>query len=160
MHAAVRRSPGGRAAAVLLSVALAAAGCSGGDDAVDVQLPEPSAQERAWCARLADRLPESLGADLDRRRTDPASPLVTAWGSPAVVLRCGVGNDSGYPVGAQLLHANSEVVGWWQSRRGNDVLWSTPTAPIRVELVVPAKYESHGGMLATLSPVIESNGVF
>jgi hypothetical protein len=125
-----------------------------------VQPPKPAAQEQAWCARLAGRLPQSLGDDLDRRKTDPASPLVAAWGSPAVVLRCGVADDSGYPVGAQLLHANSEVVGWWQSKRGGDVLWSTPTAPIRVELIVPTRYESHGGMLATLSPVIESNGVF
>jgi hypothetical protein len=85
---------------------------------------------------------------------------VSAWGSPAVVLRCGTPDDSGFPAGAQLLYANSQTVGWWQVERGDTVTWSTPKATVRVELVVPTSYESHGGMLALISPVIETNGVF
>lgn len=160
MTTAVLRSRRGCSAAVLAWVVLAA--CSGGDGGgpVEVTLPQvPDAAHRS-CARLADRLPASLGEGLERRETEPRSPLVAAWGDPAVILRCGVQVDDDYRPGEQLIHANSGIVGWWQHKTGDTVVWQTPNTAVHVELIVPTKYEGHGGMLARISPAVEAMGPF
>jgi len=159
MRTAVLRSRRGCTAAVLLSALVA---CSR-DDAtgpVSVALPSAPPPVERSCSRLAAQLPASLGEGLDRRPTKPESPLVAAWGDPAVVLRCGVTVDEGYSPGDQLIHANSEIVGWWQKKTGKTVLWQTPNTTVHVELRVPTSYDGHGGMLARLSPLVEAMGPF
>jgi len=159
MRTAVLRSRRGCTAAVVLSALL---GCSGDDGArpVAVTVPSPPPPVERSCSRLAAQLPASLGEGLDRRPTEPQSPLVAAWGDPAVVLRCGVTVDEDYSPGDQLIHANSEIVGWWQKKTGKTVLWQTPNTTVHVELRVPASYDGHGSFLARLSPLVEAMGPF
>ena len=159
MRTAVLRSRRGCTAAALLC---ALAACSGDDGKGPVSVtvpPAPAPVERS-CSRLAAQLPASLGEGLDRRATDPQSPLVAAWGNPAVILRCGVTIDEDYSPGDQLIHANSEIIGWWQKKSGKTVLWQTPNNTVHVELRVPTSYDGHGGLLAQLSPLVEAMGPF
>jgi hypothetical protein len=159
MPTAVLRSRRGCTAAVLLSAVVA---CSRGDGSGPVAVSVPSAPppvERS-CSRLAAQLPASLGDGLNRRGTTPESPLVAAWGDPAVVLRCGVAVDEDYSPGDQLIHANSEIVGWWQKKSGETVIWQTPNTTVHVELRVPTSYDGHGSFLARLSPLVEAMGPF
>jgi hypothetical protein len=159
MRSAVLRSRVGAAAVVLLCALPA---CSRDDPtgSVRVDVPAASASVQRSCTRLSERLPDSLGDGLPRRATSPQSPLVAAWGDPAVVLRCGVPVDERYSPGDQLIHANSEIVGWWQRTEGKTVIWQTPANTVHVELRVPTSYGSHGGMLARLSPLVEAMGPF
>jgi hypothetical protein len=77
----VRRYAGVLALSALL------AGCAPGP--VDVDEPRPDEVDAKACHALVDDLPDSV-ADQSRRETDPESPLVAAWGDPAIILRCGL----------------------------------------------------------------------
>src|SRR5262245_47102901 len=74
-------------AVTLLLLALTVCAC--GLDAVQVPAPSPDAATAARCRALNRRLPERLRGHT-RRTTRPQSELVTAWGTPAIALRCGV----------------------------------------------------------------------
>lgn len=122
-----------------------------------VDPPQPGAAVAQACTQLAGKLPDSLGKDLSRRATEPASPLVAAWGSPAVILRCGVPADPDYQTGDQLIEvsADSATARWFLAERGGRAVWSTPVATVHVELIVPARYQG-ADLLARLTPAVSS----
>ncbi len=68
---------------------LALAGCSQGGAPGAVSVPRPSAAAAKLCRALHRALPGTVDG-LARRSTRPASDFTAAWGSPAIVLRCGV----------------------------------------------------------------------
>ncbi|MEU6509432.1 MULTISPECIES: DUF3515 domain-containing protein [unclassified Streptomyces] len=76
---------------VLLAPALllAVAGCSSADDSATVAVPTPDAKTAPVCRALHRVLPQKLDG---RSRNDPAprSAYTAGWGSPAIILRCGV----------------------------------------------------------------------
>lgn len=78
------------AACPVLAVLIAAAGCSAADGGATAAVPSPRAQAAALCRDLDEALPRTL-AGLSREDPSPASALTAGWGSPAVILRCGVG---------------------------------------------------------------------
>jgi hypothetical protein len=71
----------------LAACLLAAAGCAAGGPGVAV--PHPSATAAAVCRALHRALPAKV-AGQRRTATRPTSDFTAAWGSPAIVLRCGV----------------------------------------------------------------------
>ncbi|MGW0993029.1 DUF3515 domain-containing protein [Streptomyces sp. NPDC002520] len=81
-----RHRPLGLLAAALL---IAVAGCSSADDGPTVAVPSPDAKTARVCRDLHRLLPGKLDG---RNRTDPAprSAYTAGWGSPAIILRCGV----------------------------------------------------------------------
>jgi hypothetical protein len=81
-----RHRPLGLLAPALLIVV---AGCSSADDSADVAVPTPDAKTARVCRDLHGVLPEKLDG---RSRTDPGprSAYTAGWGSPAIILRCGV----------------------------------------------------------------------
>jgi hypothetical protein len=133
-----------RTALATLTLVVATSGC--GDDgarAVKVTVPPVAPSVQRACERLAADLPPTIGNGLFRRTTSPASPLVAAWGEPAVVLRCGAPPDPSFKQGDQLIEVTTGggKVGWWANRDGKDVTWSTPRATVNVEVRVPGKYQ-------------------
>ncbi|WP_420035725.1 DUF3515 domain-containing protein [Streptomyces sp. cg28] len=73
-----------------LSLLVAAvAGCSATDDAPEAAVPTPEASVAKLCRNLDEVLPQKLDG-LDRNDPEPSSELTAAWGSPAIILRCGV----------------------------------------------------------------------
>lgn len=71
------------------AVLIAVAGCSSADDSAAVAVPSPDARTAPVCRALHRALPEKLDG---RSRNDPAprSAYTAGWGSPAIILRCGV----------------------------------------------------------------------
>ncbi|GHA03243.1 DUF3515 domain-containing protein [Streptomyces echinoruber] len=85
MNSSRHRSPGLPALVLLLALA----GCSSADDGARVAVPTPDAQVTQLCRNLDTALPRKV-AGLSRRDPKPASALTAGWGSPAIILRCGV----------------------------------------------------------------------
>ncbi|MFF7094936.1 DUF3515 domain-containing protein [Streptomyces rubradiris] len=75
----------------LLAVALlvAVAGCSAADDSGTVAVPTPDARTAPLCRDLDKALPRKVDGQ-PRRDPEPPSAYTAAWGSPAIILRCGV----------------------------------------------------------------------
>ena len=128
-------------------------GCSRGPSLPAVAVPLPSA-DPSGCARFAARLPDTLGRGLPRRGTIPEDSRVAAYGDPPVVVRCGAPYAATYRKGEPLVSVNE--VAWYQQVGDDEVTWSTPTAFVNVELVVPRRYESQGGLLSVLSGAVRA----
>jgi hypothetical protein len=115
---------------------------------VRVTPPDPSGPVAAACARLVNYLP----AILDGKRSrvvQPKSPLVHAWGSPPIVLRCGVPQPADYDPGSPQTATVDGVV-WFQDIGRTSVTWTAIRRTADVELVVPTSYEAQGGFLVEL----------
>ncbi|MFI8074813.1 MULTISPECIES: DUF3515 domain-containing protein [unclassified Streptomyces] len=72
-----------------LALLIAVAGCSSADDSASAAVPSPGTKATKLCANLDKALPPKLDG-LSREDPEPASTLTAGWGSPAIILRCGV----------------------------------------------------------------------
>jgi hypothetical protein len=72
-----------------LVLLIAATGCSSADDTASAVVPSPDAKVTELCQNLDKRLPRKV-MGLDRNDPEPRSALTAGWGSPAIILRCGV----------------------------------------------------------------------
>ncbi|KAA0922358.1 DUF3515 domain-containing protein [Streptomyces apricus] len=81
-----RASSVGLPALVLL---IAATGCSSADDNAPTPVPSPGQKAAKLCRNLDESLPRKVDG-LDREDPEPRSALTAGWGSPAIILRCGV----------------------------------------------------------------------
>jgi Protein of unknown function (DUF3515) len=133
-----------RRAAVGAAGLLALAGCAQGPVRAAPPAPESAAVARI-CRSLHRALPGKVDG-LSRRDTKPDSDLTAAWGSTAVVLRCGG------PVPPQLnpgdrLHyrPTSDAVGvngvdWLPQMSRQGVRFTTVERKANVEVWVPRHY--------------------
>ncbi|MFC9912084.1 DUF3515 domain-containing protein [Streptomyces sp. NPDC059862] len=76
----------GLPASVLL---ITVVGCSSADDSAGTAVPSPDTEVTKLCQNLDGALPREV-AGLERRDPEPRSVLTAGWGSPAIILRCGV----------------------------------------------------------------------
>lgn len=122
-------------------------------------MPDLSSADQQACAALAEDLPDTL-ADEDRVEIEPADAPAAAYGDPAIVVTCGVGEPAGFGPGAQCELVNG--VPWYIPSEQYDDLsldleitsaWHRP----RVRIVVPADARGlESGAMAGLSgPVAE-----
>ena len=118
-----------------------------------VDPPAPSGAVRETCARLVNYLPPTLDGH-DSRVTDPRTPLVHVWGSPPIVMRCGVAVPSGYDPGSAL-STTVNGVRWFQHNGDDAVTWTAVRERANIELVVPHAYEGQGGFLVELASSIK-----
>jgi hypothetical protein len=128
-----------------------AAGCSRG--VLHVSPPTPANNVVTYCSALIDQLPTRLDGHATRV-VDPRSPLTHAWGSPPIVLRCGVPEP---PATVQDAVNATEVDGvtWLQQIDRATVRWTTVRSAATVELDVPTSYQSQGGLLVDLAGPIQ-----
>jgi len=136
---------------------LVASGCTHGT--FTVTPPNPSGQVQQLCDHLGNQLPPTLAA-LPSRVVNPRSPLTHAWGSPPVVLRCGVPAPTGYrPSSASTTAING--VRWYQVVGDRAVVWTAirpgPVAhsSVFVELAVPTHYPAADAFLVALANPIK-----
>ncbi|MDI5968458.1 DUF3515 domain-containing protein [Streptomyces sp. SL13] len=141
-----RRSVAGRPAARVLAAVcclLPLAAC--GSDRQQVAAPRPAGAAARDCLALHRVLPKSLHG-LTRRTTSPSSDFTAAWGSPAIVLRCGVPRPALLTPGSAGYDPNAEAadlggVNWLpQTTHQVDVLMTTTGRQAYVEVTVPAQY--------------------
>ena len=84
----------------------------------------------------------------------PRSPLVHAWGSPPIALRCGVPRPVRYDPGSNQT-ATVDGVSWFQEIGTTAVRWTAIRDHFNVELSVPKSYEGQGGFLVQLGAAIK-----
>ena len=97
--------------------------------------PAASAAVAAVCGKLLGALPRTL----DGRPARPVSAApdqVVAWGSPPVVLRCGVGPVTVPPDTNEQFQING--VRWYAETHGSAVVFTTTDRTVPVEVTVPA----------------------
>ncbi|GAB3984316.1 hypothetical protein GCM10029978_093630 [Actinoallomurus acanthiterrae] len=137
---------------IVAALSVFAAGCGAGE--VEVPAPSPPASAVSLCRTLRDRLPQRLHG-LKRRDTTPRSPYVTAWGSPAIAVRCGVPR----PAGLQNLTAQLAVingVSWLPQPPDRPVTFTAVGRHAYVEVTVPGKYAPPGDVLNELTGAIKA----
>lgn len=142
------RSPLARCG-LLTGWGLLAAACGVGAVRVPVPTPDPAAAR--ICAGL--RLPDRLHGE-DRRSTEPASPLVAAWGSPAIALRCGVGRPVTLLPASELVTING--VNWFPQPADRPITFTAVGRRAYVEVTVPAKYAPAGDVLIELTDMVKT----
>ncbi|HVF20560.1 MAG TPA: DUF3515 family protein [Mycobacteriales bacterium] len=120
-------------------------------DPVDVsRYPAPAAATSRPCAQFAAALPDSLGS-LDRRPVLADHVGWTAYGEPAVVVRCGGSASTRYRPGDQMISIND--VAWYadESRAGG-VDFSLPRSIVNVSVWIPSAYRAD--LLSALSGAV------
>ena len=138
------------AVALLITVA----GCSSADDSASAAVPSPDGKVAELCRNLDKVLPATVDGE---RRADPepASALTAGWGSPAIILRCGVpqppkmvdpkvadGRDPDAVAGGV------NGVDWlMESEDGGGYLFTTANREAYVEVQAPEGVDSSGVLI-------------
>jgi hypothetical protein len=126
------------------------AGCSPGPTPVSV--PSPAPEVAAACTQLVKALPEKV-LDAKRRKTEPASPLTTAYGDPPIEITCGVSPPAGMAEAqSQCFEVNG--VGWFAKEVTNGVVFTTIGRALYLEVAVPSKYKPEANALTDVSDVV------
>jgi hypothetical protein len=143
---------------IALLVAAGAAGLIFGELRRDkpvrvTSLPTPTAAEATACTKLSDALPVTIGDGLKSRKVTPSGPLVHAWGTPGVVLRCGVG----YPPNFVTTSLGGDVGGilWFPTQTADAVIYTTVDRVPRISVAVPSHYSQSFDILTSLSDAVK-----
>lgn len=128
--------------------------------AVTVDPPDSRATS-AQCRDLVASLPSTV-MDQERRDVEPAGAPAAAWGSPAIVLSCGVGKPTALRRDSSCLVVND--VGWLASQKGvaldlnaspgGDVTFTTIGRSPYVELLVPGEWTPQGNALVDVADAV------
>lgn len=117
-------------------------------------VPSPSAADAAACRQLSAALPSTIGDGLKTRKVRPNSPLLHAWGTPGVVLRCGVG----YPPNFLTTSQGGVVDGilWFPTQTTDAVIYTSVDRVPRVSVAVPSHYSQSFDILSSLSNAVKA----
>lgn len=110
-----------------------------------------AAKTQQICADLAAQLPDTL-AGQNSRPTDPESVLTTAWGDPAIIVRCGVPRPEALEPTSQLTSVNG--VDWFPEELTRGYLFTTYGRRVYVEVTVPDDYAPEIGPVTELSAAV------
>jgi hypothetical protein len=116
-------------------------------------VPTPSKADFAACKKLSALLPATVGDGLKTRVVHPDSPLLHAWGTPAAVLRCGVGYPPHYDAAA--LPGVIDGIGWYSTEASDAVIFTTLDRLPRVSVAIPRKYPISFDILVSLSGALK-----
>ena len=115
-------------------------------------MPSPAPDVAAACAQLVKALPEKV-LDAKRRKTEPASPLTTAYGDPPIEVTCGVSPPAGMAdAQSQCFEVNG--VGWFAKEVTNGFVFTTIGRALYLEVAVPSKYKPEANALTDFSDVV------
>lgn len=137
---------------VALAVAPAVALSACAIDAVRVPAPTPDPGVARMCQALHRGLPQRLRGQ-ERRTTRPDSPLVAAWGTPAIALRCGVPRPPALTPTSEL--AAVDGLPWLPEPPGRPARFTAVGLRAYVEVTVPATYAPPGEVLGELGPAVK-----
>jgi hypothetical protein len=138
------------AAASVVVAALLLAGCSRG---VAVPVPDPAPEGAAAyaCAELKSRFP-ALVLGRPTTATTPTSSYTSAWGDPAIVVRCGVPVPAALTPTSQLITVNG--IDWLPEQLERGYLFTTVGRAPAVEVSVPDAYRPESDALVDLAPAV------
>lgn len=141
---------------VLLVVLLAGGLTACGDDGPKVRAYDVSEAGRSRCPALIAALPEKVAG---KERVALDDPYAAAWGDPAIILRCGVGEPEGFDDFSAC--QRTEGVDWFvpesvmEDQRA-DVLMSTVGRSPGIDVLVPARYRPTAGPMVDLAEAIKA----
>ena len=115
-------------------------------------VPTPDAADAAACRKLSALLPKTIGDGLKTRTVHPASPYLHAWGTPAAVLRCGVGFPPNFPSAGGA--AQIDGVTWLPTPAQGATVYTAIDRLPRVSIAIPDHYQVTGDLLLSLSAAI------
>ncbi|MEU5090850.1 DUF3515 domain-containing protein [Streptomyces sp. NPDC021356] len=140
---------------VVLAALITAAGCSSSDDRATAAVPSPDAAVTKLCGNLDAALPRKVDG-LSRADPRPDSALTAGWGSPAIILRCGV------PRPAEMNDPEADGaevngVGWLLRKQPDgSFLFTTTLRKAYVEVSLPASRTGNGvAPLVSLAPAVK-----
>jgi hypothetical protein len=110
--------------------------------------PPADAADSPGCQSLKDDLPDTVAGE-HRLAIAPPSPHTAAWGSPAVVWRCGVRVPTALAADSQLIVVDETE--WLPESLEAGVRFTSLNKSPRIELTVPAIYPDPAGLLTTLT---------
>ena len=131
-------------------VAVVLVGCS---TTLEVSSPHPTGPGASVCQDLREAAPETL-AGVPRRDVD-TDGVALAWGSPPVVLRCGVTAAAG--LGPTSRCDNVNGVDWYTEDLGDGYRFTTVGREVPVEVTVPADYAPEASVLLDLADAVRSS---
>jgi hypothetical protein len=105
------------------------------------------------CAELSSQLPDRV-AGQQTRPTEPGSPLTAAWGTPAIILRCGVPRPESLNRTSQLISVND--VDWFAEELTGGYVFTTYGREVFVEVTVPDDYAPEVGPVTEISAAVTS----
>ncbi|MEU6912720.1 DUF3515 domain-containing protein [Streptomyces olindensis] len=137
-----------------LALLITAAGCSSADDSASAAVPDPDAKATELCRNLNKVLPAKVDGER-RQDPEPASALTAGWGSPAIILRCGVPQPPKMvdPKVAQGRDADAVAGGvngvdWLMEKQGDEgYRFTTANRETYVEVRVPEGVDSSGVLI-------------
>ncbi|MDT0269368.1 DUF3515 domain-containing protein [Streptomyces sp. DSM 44915] len=154
MTSTVRRALPATAAVLLL------AACSSASGAPEVEVPEPRGEAADVCRALAEDLPEVVDGQ-ERGELAEETPFAAVWGSPGIVLRCGVptpaqldpASDAYDPVYADVVGVNE--VSWLLEEEADGIRFTTTERTVPVEMTVPDAYAPEVNPLLDVAEAID-----
>ena len=130
--------------------ALIPVGCS---TALQVSSPAPTGSAVSVCDDLREAAPETVAGV--PRRDVVTEGVALAWGSPPVVLRCGVTAAVG--LGPTSRCDEVDGVGWYSEDLGDGYRFTTVGREVPVEVTVPDDYAPEGSVLLDLADAVKSS---
>lgn len=144
-----------------LALLITAAGCSSADDSASAAVPSPDPKATELCRNLDKVLPAKVDGER-REDPEPASALTAGWGSPAIILRCGVPQPpemvdpkvaSGQDPDAVAGGVNG--VDWLMEKQDDGgYRFTSANREVYVEVAVPGGVDS-SGVLIDLAPAVK-----
>jgi hypothetical protein len=127
-----------------LALLITTAGCSSADDDASAVVPSPDAKVVRLCQNLDKVLPKKTDGH-DRNDPGPRSALTAGWGSPAIILRCGVERPAKMS-DESALSGEVNGVGWLMEKQSDGSFrFTTSLRRAYVEVSVPKKWVQQDG---------------
>ena len=140
-----------RRLAAAAALAALVGGCSA---AVEAPIPSPLPPGADYlCAAFKGALPDEVLGQTTTA-TKPTSSFATAWGNPAIVVRCGVPEPDALIPTSQLLTVDG--VDWLPEQLTSGYLFTTTGRTVNVEVSVPAAYAPEASALPDISPAVDA----
>ncbi|WP_030346531.1 DUF3515 domain-containing protein [Streptomyces sp. NRRL S-1022] len=122
------------------------AGCSSAGDSDTVAVPTPDAKTAPLCRDLDKVLPRKVNG-ASRQDPEPRSAYTAGWGSPAIILRCGIVRPPKMVDPKVALGDDPDAVGGgvngveWLMEKEDDGTWRFTTSGRRayVQVTLPKK---------------------
>lgn len=146
-----------------LALLISVAGCSSADDSATVAVPSPDAKTAGMCRDLHKVLPRKLDGR-SRNDPEPRSAYTAGWGSPAIILRCGVVRPPKM-IDPKVAHGTDpNAIGGgvdgvdWLMEKQDDGTWRFTTAKREayVQLVLPKKLSGQDDSARVLAEMAAS----
>ncbi|MGW4608881.1 DUF3515 domain-containing protein [Streptomyces sp. NPDC004532] len=138
-----------------LALLIATAGCSSSDDTSSATVPSPNTKVTKLCRNLDKVLPRKVDG-LDRNDPQPRSALTAGWGSPAIILRCGVARPAEMD-DPEADGLEADGVGWLlQKLDDGSFRFTTTLRAVYVEVSLPKAHTGDGvAPLVDLAPAVK-----